>query len=315
MYDIALSVQACLRAGTRVDVGWVVGTQGVSSRDNGQALALTPGGGRIGRALDGALDDKLADAAGRGSSGRLLDLGVGELEASLAGLSCGGRAEALLVEASTLPSRLWELLRDREPVCLVISMDGDAVGQVELFTADTIDAAGPEAAQLFGRRMSGSSMADRTIVSAFWPVPRLVVVGGGLIADALTAAAALLGWKTDVAVDAASATGLIAGLAGIDKVVVLSHDVDLAGATLLAALESPVGYIGALGARRTQQARADWLAYRDVTDLDRINGPAGLDIGANTPAEIAVSIIAEALAAQSGRDARPLRERSGSIRA
>ncbi len=76
-----------------------------------------------------------------------------------------------------------------------------------------------------------------------------------------------------------------------------------------------MGYIGALGSRRTQQARADWLAYRDVTDLDRICGPAGLDIGANTPAEIALSVLAEALAAQSGRDGRPLRERSGSIHA
>ena len=48
------------------------------------------------------------------------------------------------------------------------------------------------------------------------------------------------------------------------------------------------------GSRRTQQARADWLAYRGVTDLDRVHGPAGLDIGATTPPEIAVSILAEA---------------------
>ena len=315
MYDIALSVQACVRAGTRVEVGWVVRTQGVSSRDNTQALALTPGGGRIGRLLDGALDDKLADAAGRGASGRLLDLEVGELEASLAGLSCGGRAEVLLVDAATLPVHLWELLREREPVCLVIRLDGQRVVGADVFTTQTVDGAGPSVAQAFGRRTSGSVVEDDTIVTTFWPVPHLVVVGGGLIADGLTAAAGLLGWNADVAYDAASATGLIAGLAGIDKIVVLSHDVDLAGATLLAALESPVGYIGALGSRRTQQARADWLAYRDVTDLDRICGPAGLDIGANTPAEIALSVLAEALAAQSGRDGRPLRERSGSIHA
>jgi xanthine dehydrogenase accessory factor len=287
----------------------------VSSRDNTQALALTPGGGRIGRLLDGALDDKLADAAGRGASGRLLDLEVRELEASLAGLSCGGRAEVLLVDAATLPVHLWELLREREPVCLVIRLDGERVVGADVFTTQTVDGAGPSVAQAFDRRTSGSVVEDDTIVTTFWPVPHLVVVGGGLIADGLTAAAGLLGWNADVAYDAASATGLIAGLAGIDKIVVLSHDVDLAGATLLAALESPVGYIGAVGSRRTQQARADWLAYRDVTDLDRICGPAGLDIGANTPAEIALSVLAEALAAQSGRDGRPLRERSGSIHA
>jgi len=69
----------------------------------------------------------------------------------------------------------------------------------------------------------------------------------------------------------------------------------------MAALDSDVGYIGALGARRMQENRADWLAYRGVTDLSRIHGPAGLDIGAETPAEIAVSILAEAIA-ENARD-------------
>ena len=69
---------------------------------------------------------------------------------------------------------------------------------------------------------------------------------------------------------------------------VASHDQELAGRALAAALSSDVGYIGALGSRRIQQARADWLAYRGITDVGRIHGPAGLDIGADTPAEIAL---------------------------
>ena len=81
--------------------------------------------------------------------------------------------------------------------------------------------------------------------------------------------------------------------------VIASHDDDVAGPALAAALDSEVGYIGALGARRIQQARADWLAYRDITDLARIHGPAGLDIGADTPAEIALSVLAEAVAVRS----------------
>jgi xanthine dehydrogenase accessory factor len=94
---------------------------------------------------------------------------------------------------------------------------------------------------------------------------------------------------------------------------VLSHDDELAGPALEAALAGDVGYIGALGSRRTQQSRAQWLADHGVTDLERVYGPAGLDIGANTPAEIAVSIIAEALATKSGSTPRSLRERTGSI--
>jgi xanthine dehydrogenase accessory factor len=64
----------------------------------------------------------------------------------------------------------------------------------------------------------------------------------------------------------------------------------------MAALESDAGYIGALGSLAMQQSRADWLALRDVTDLTRVHGPAGFDIGADGPAEIAVSVIAQAIA-------------------
>jgi xanthine dehydrogenase accessory factor len=61
-------------------------------------------------------------------------------------------------------------------------------------------------------------------------------------------------------------------------------------------LESNCGYIGSVGSRKMQADRADWLAYRGITDLSRVRGPAGLDIGASNPGEVAVSIVAEAIA-------------------
>ncbi len=160
--------------------------------------------------------------------------------------------------------------------------------------------AGETVESLFTAGQSGSTMTGNLVVSVFRAVPQLVVVGDTDVAGALVELASHIGWNARVAADAGSATGMIATLSGQDKVVVAAHDLELAGSALMAALESDVGYIGALGARRMQETRADWLAYRGVTDLTRIHGPAGLDIGADTPAEIAVSILAEAIAENAG---------------
>lgn len=296
MYEIALSVAACLRAGTRVDVAWVVEANGLGARDLGEALAITPGGGRVGSVLGGSLDDQLADLSSQGITGRVVDLRVGDVDAQLAGLACGGDARCVLVPADLLADDLWDRLRRREPVAVTVRLSGDRIVDTATFTAETVAGAGEDADRLFGRRVSGSLVGANTVTSVFWPVPRLLIVGGGPVAEALRAAAGLLGWRIDVASDARTATGAIAALAPLDKVVVVSHDVELAGTALEAALAGDVGYIGALGSRRTQQTRADWLALRGVTDLDRVHGPAGFDIGATTPPEIAVSILAEAMA-------------------
>ena len=310
MYEIALTVSACLRAGTRVDVAWVVDADpslGAAPKDT--ALAITPGGGRVGSVLGGSLDDQLADLAAQGTGGRIVAVRVGDLAAELAGLACGGDARCVILPATALPADLWDRLRAREPVAVRVSLDGDRVADAATFDADSISAAGEEAQRVFGRRMSGSLVEPDAVTSVFWPVPRLVIVGGGPVADALRRNADLLGWRIDLTTDARAATGAIAALAGLDKVVVVSHDVELAGAALEAALAGEVGYIGALGSRRTQQARADWLAYRGVTDLARVHGPAGLSIGAHTPPEIAVSILAEAMAVGSSASVVSLREK------
>ena len=306
MYAIALTVAACLRAGTDVDVAWTVATDGLGSAAPGEALALTPGGGRVGALLGGALDHQLADVARTSADGRLADLEVGELEAAAAGLPSGGRARYLVVPAASLPPDLWELLLARAPVALVTRLDGDRVVATALHTAD--DAAAPaEVTDLLGAGESATQVLDDgTVVTVLIPVPTLVLVGRGPYADALARHAELLGWQVRTAVDAATATGLVAVLAPLDKLVVAGHDLELTGAALAAALDGEVGYIGALGSRKVQQARTDWLAYRGVTDLSRVHGPAGLDIGASTPAETAVAILAEAISVQAhGRPTAP----------
>jgi xanthine dehydrogenase accessory factor len=313
VYDIASSVAACLRAGTPVDVAWPVETRGFSSRERAEALAITPGGGQIGGVLSGSLNSQLAELSDQGRSGRLVSLHVSEVDALVAGLACGGTARCLLVPAVELPADLWERLRERAPVGLVTRVDGERVLDTQLFTADTVAEAGEDAAALFRRGVSATVIGADSVVTVLWPVPKLVLVGAGAVVDALAAAAGLLGWQVQTLNQVSAATEVIAGLAPLDKVVVTSHDNEMAGPALETALATGVGYIGALGSRRTQQSRADWLAGRGVTDLERVHGPAGLDIGSSTPAEIAVSILAEALAVAKGAAAGSLRERSGSI--
>jgi xanthine dehydrogenase accessory factor len=301
VYDIALSVAACRRADTRVDVAWIVSVDQLGAVDPTGSLALTPGGGRIGSLLSGALDGQLSELASQQPSvGRLHDLEVSPVDAAIAGLPAGGRARCVLTPASELPDDLWPVLVDRRPACLVSSLDGDTITSTELYTTDTIDEAGGEVSARFRSGSPSVTVEGASLVTVLIPATKLVLVGGGPMVDALEAAAGLLGWQVVTAGDPSTAAGLIAGLSAGDCVVVAHHDLEVAGAALAAALSTEAGYIGALGSRKMQQARADWLAYRGLTDLDRLHGPAGFDIGASSPAEVAVAVLAEALTTLNG---------------
>jgi xanthine dehydrogenase accessory factor len=300
VFEIALSVAACRRAGTRVDVAWVIGTEPPLAVGPEDAVAITPGGGRLGSVLSGALDDQLGElAALQASTGRVVELEIGASEAVLAGLEPGTRATVLLAPASSLPDDTWDLLLRREPVCLVSHLDGDVVTRTDLHTAATITDAGDDAARAFDRGSSQVLTAQEAVTTILRPTPSLVIVGGRAdMVEALERQASLVGWRPRATQSAAEVEGLVAGLTGLDGVVVMGHDLETTGRALLAALSSDVGYLGSVGPGDVRRARADWLAYRGVSDLTRVHSPAGLDIGARTPAEIAMAITAEMVAAR-----------------
>lgn len=287
MYGIALTVESCLQAGTRADVAWVVDSEGLPVGDYADAVVFTPGGGRIGSLLSGLIDDKLGELAGRGAVGRMVDIDVSPVDALIAGVEAEGSARCLLMPAETLPEETWRKAIGREPFAIAVEVSGDEVMRTELVDAD-------------GTGSSASVVEGDRITSTFVPIPEIVIVGGNPVADAVADMAVLLGWRPRRAGEVSIAGGLIAPLSARDMVVVAAHDLELAGAAMATALESQVGYIASLGSRKMQSDRADWLAYRGVTDLSRVHGPAGLDIGAGTPAEIAVSIVAEAIAETHG---------------
>lgn len=280
MYDIALSVTACARSGTRADIAWIL-----SPTISDEALVVTPGGGRIGLLAAGAFDGLLADLAARHlSTGRLVNHSVTEVESLICQLPVGSSVQFLLVPAEQFPSHTWPLLLEHTPIVIITSLSGDVV------TAVQVDVAGAESGRC------NVSVESDVITTVLAPTPRMIIAGMGPIAEALAAQATLLKWKVVVEARPGAVAGLAATLSPIDAVVVMGHDVEMSSGCLMAALASTAGYIGALGSLAMQESRADWLSYRDVMDLSRVHGPAGLDIGAETPEEIAVAIVAEAIA-------------------
>ena len=161
----------------------------------------------------------------------------------------------------------------------------------------------------------------RVFIETLAPPPRLLIFGAVHIAEELCVMATRAGFEVTVC-DPRSvfttrerfpdAVAVIPGrpaevAAGVDLdartyVVVLSHDGRIEGDLLPVVLQSPARYIGAMGSRRTSADRRERLAAAGFAadDLARIHGPVGLDLGAETPAEVAVSILAEMIRVRYG---------------
>lgn len=280
VYDVAMSVLSCLRAATGVHVAWTVSPAG---GDPNEAVAVTPGGGRMGALMEGALDDAVREAArGLEDAGALVEVELGPLESMLSGRPEGSTVTLAVVPGGVVPIDVWEELAARRPVRFALRVEGARLVDGERLDPDT----------------PGVEMSDDRLVTSLNPVPRVVIAGGGPIADALAAGFGFIGWQASVFGDVGAASGLMATLSAIDAVVVMGHDVEVAGRGLEAALKSKAGYIASIGSPRMQELREDWLAYRGVKWDDRVRGPAGIDIGASTPEEIAISIVAEAISAR-----------------
>jgi xanthine dehydrogenase accessory factor len=170
----------------------------------------------------------------------------------------------------------------------------------------------------------------------YGPPPRLLVYGAVDTAEALCRAAKLLGWTTIVA-DARARFATRDRIPSADEllvawpdevmaqvkpdlgtaVIVLTHDDKFDLPMLTAALESEAFYIGALGSRRNQERRRGLLLEAGVSEeaLERIAGPAGLDIGAESPPETALSMLSEMLAVRVGRGGGRLKDAKQRIHA
>jgi xanthine dehydrogenase accessory factor len=223
-------------------------------------------------------------------------------------------------------------------------VEGDDVGAKLLVREDGSTAGeGPAglaalapAALLAGRSHVIEHDGVSVFADVFGPPPRLLVYGAIDTAEALCRAAKLLGWKTIVADARArfatperipSADELLVlwpdeALAQVEPdfataVVVLTHDDKFDVPMLIGSLATGAFYVGALGSRRNQARRNELLREAGVaeSDIDRLAGPCGLDIGAESPAETAFSMLTEILAVRAGRSGGRLKDSSQRIHA
>jgi xanthine dehydrogenase accessory factor len=253
-------------------------------------------------------------------------------------LAAAIRAEEAVALATVIagPGQGGKLLvgPDRDPVGSLGNADldrvvvRDALGEL---------AAGTTVVRHYGEHGEARETVVAVFVESFAPPPQMLVFGAVDFTASLVRVAKVLGYRVTVC-DAREvfatrtrfpqADEVIVdwpdrllrrvggGLTARDAVCVLTHDAKFDVPALVAALATQVGYIGAMGSRRTHAERIVRLeeAGVDAASLLRIRAPIGLDIGARTPEETAVSICSEIIAQRTGRqDARPLSDTEGPI--
>ena len=208
---------------------------------------------------------------------------------------------------------------------MLVHEDGTSDGTL----GDRLDGpamAAVRAAMIAGRpeRLTLPDLAPEPIeifIDVMQPSPTLILVGGVHIAIALTAIAKTLGYRT-IVIDPRRAFGSEARFPHVDRLIqawpddafkqvvltrstavaMLTHDPKIDDPALKIVLPSQVFYVGALGSRKTQEKRQRRLREAGLSEaqLARLQGPIGLDIGAKTPEEIALSVMAEIVAARHG---------------
>ena len=294
-------------AGRKVWLVTVIETWGSAPRPPGALLCLRDDGQVAGSVSGGCVEDDLIDRLRHGervAMPSLIAYGVTKEEAARFGLPCGGN---LRLVQEPLQSVAWidEVLARTARHELVARSLSLATGEVRVEPA---------------RRGEAFTFDGSSLRALFGPRWRLLIIGAGQLSRAVAQMALALDFEV-VCCDPREEYNLTWDVPGTtfskampddlavelqldphSAVVAVTHDPKLDDLVLLEALKSPAFYIGALGSRGNTAARRERLKLFDLSEaeIDRLHGPIGLDIGSKTPAEIAVSIVAEIVAVKNG---------------
>lgn len=316
MREVLAELEAWTEAGEEVALATVVETWGSSPRPLGAKMVVTRSGKMAGSVSNGCIEGAVFDEAQKvleTKRPRVAAFGVADDVAFEVGLACGGHIEVFVQPLTPTHERLIGMLRQNEAATLRTNL---ATGEVEL-------AAGAP---------SGNELARREGDWFIEPMRRpahLVIVGAIHIAIPLHRLAKLMGYRVTV-VDARAkfatrmrfpdADELIVAwpdeaiakltLDNSTYVVVLTHDPKFDLPALRSVLGKEVGYIGAIGSRKTNQNRFDALRSEGFTEdqLSRVHGPIGLDLGGRGAEETALGILAEITAVRFGGSGAFMRE-------
>ncbi len=340
MREIARDVTRWIEEGkSDIAIATVLRVFGSAPRKEGAKLACRAAGGLSGSISGGCVESAIIEEALsviEYRTPRIIHFDTTDDEAWEVGLPCGGSIDVLVepinVAVFSYVCRLIEK-NERSVELTIIDSEESLLGRK--LVADSSDGRcgdfPPELTEkaetlIRGAEVSGRQMLTQDVevfVDVVKPVPTLVAVGGVHIAIALSHMARELGFRT-VVIDPRGTFGSPERFPLVDELltewpqnvfgksppskdtalIVLTHDPKLDDPALEAALSSEAFYVGALGSVRTQNRRRQRLLERGFSEaaLERIHGPVGLDIGAATPEEIALSILAEIVAVMNGKD-------------
>ena len=255
-------------------------TRHSAPRPVGSRLAVSEHGELAGSVSGGCVEGEVAVVAREvlaGGEPRLLTYGISDEQAGSVGLPCGGEIDVWIERASM--SDLERLVEEAAPLKLLV------FGAVDIAEALC--------------RVANDLGWDTVVAD-----PRATFATRERIASA---GELLVQWPDAV----------LEQVTPDDKtaVVVLTHEERFDDPALVGALRSDAFYVGVIGSRRTQERRRERLVEEGLSEgeLERLSGPTGLDVGAETPAETAVSILAEILAVRAGRSGGRLKEAAGRI--
>jgi xanthine dehydrogenase accessory factor len=297
-----------LKEGHPVAIATVVQTWGSAPRPLGSWLAIRQDGQVAGSVSGGCVEDDLirrvqSEILTRNTP-EMVVYGVSQQEAARFGLPCGGTLR-LLVEPKPELAVLGQLL--------------DKISSHQIVRR-TVDLQSGKSNLSIGTRQDAFSCTEEVMCTTYGPRWRMVIIGAGQL-SLYTADFALASDFEVIVIDPREeyAEGIhredvsfFKGMPddvlleiGVDPhtaVVALTHDPKLDDMALMEALKSPAFYVGALGSRKNTQKRKERLLEFDLNQeqVDRLHGPVGLYIGALTPPEIAVSILAEVITVKYG---------------